>query len=325
MLNPNIKNTTFSEEEYILYSKHLMIRNIGLNGQKRLKKAKVLIIGAGGLGCPASLYLTISGIGYIGIIDYDYIDRSNLNRQILYNSKNLHKSKVVCAKKQLNDFNTYSKIIIHEYKLNKENAFNIIQYYDIILDTTDNFGTRYIIDSVCNKLHKIHIYGAIQQFESQISVFNYKNSINYASIYPKKLKLKDNNCNNHGTLGVITGYTGILQAIEALKIILGIGKVSYNELLISNLLNNSISIKKTKKVFFKDINKKSLNNENNYIITLYKFNYLKQYLNYNIILIDIRERYEFNTNKLLYSINIPLDKFKNRKTIKFIHNKAKKK
>jgi len=322
MINTNIKSISFSEEEYSFYSKHLIINNIGLNGQKRLKEAKILFIGAGGLACPAMLYLAVLGIGYIGIVDDDYIDRSNLNRQILYNSKDLNQLKVVCAKKQLNNINKYCKIILHSYKLNKNNAFNIIQYYDIVLDTTDNFRTRYLIDTLCYKLNKTHIYGAIQQFESQISVFNYKNSMNYSSIYPEILNLKDNTCNEYGTLGLITGYTGILQATEAMKIILGIGKITYNELLISNLLKKSISTIKTKKNLFFYIKKcKTFYNYENYISKT-KFFYFKKHLSNNIVLIDIRQRYEFIENNLSYSINIPLNKFKNKKTINFIENKS---
>jgi len=325
MLNPNINNVVLSEEEYILYSKHLIIDTIGLNGQKRLKQARILLIGAGGLGCPASLYLTTSGVGYIGIVDYDYIDKSNLNRQILYRNKDVNQLKVICAKKQLEYFNHYCKIIIHKYKLNKDNAFHLIQYYDIILDATDNFTARYIIDDICCKLHKIHIYGAIQLFESQVSVLNYKNSISYSSIYSKLLNLKDSNCNHHGTLGVITGYTAILQVIETIKIILGIGEITYNELLISNLLNRSITRKKIEKSLFYAINSNYSTKYHEYVVSKMKFYYFKKSFNYNIVLIDIRDNYEFISTKLRYSINIPLNKFKYKKTIVFLQNSIKKK
>nr|YP_009326631.1 hypothetical protein [Membranoptera platyphylla]AMJ16888.1 hypothetical protein [Membranoptera platyphylla] len=327
MLNPNTKKINLLQQECTLYAKHLTLDNIGLNGQKRLKKAKILVIGAGGLGCPAMLYLAASGIGYIGIIDQDNIDLSNLNRQILYTFKNLNQNKLISAKQKLNSINPYCKIILHSYKINSNNALEVIQYYDIIIDACDNFSTRYIIDKYCYNLHKVHIYGAIQQFESQISVFNYKNSISYSDIYPFNINLINNNCDNYGVMGSITGHIGILQATETIKIVLGIGNIIYNNLLVFNLL---YIYTKYKKIYLSKIQKINTKiNRKNYklplLIPKLKYEYLTKHFYPKIIIIDIRQEYEFKKNHLPYSINIPLKNFKTKKTIFFLQYNNKKK
>lgn len=327
MLNPKTKKINLLQEECTLYAKHLTLDNIGLNGQKRLKKSKILVIGAGGLGCPAMLYLATSGIGYIGIIDDDSIDLSNLNRQILYTFNNLNQNKLISAKQKLNAINPYCKIILHSYKINNNNALELIQYYDIIIDACDNFSTRYIIDKYCYILHKVHIYGAIQQFESQISVFNYKNSISYSNIYPFNINLINNNCDNYGVMGSITGHIGILQATESIKIVLGIGNIIYNKLLVFNLL---YIFTKYKTIYLSKIQKISIGiNKKNYKLQLLrpslKYESLKKNYYSHIIIIDIRQEYEFKKNHLPYSINIPLNKFKAKKTIFFLKNNNKKK
>nr|YP_009295245.1 hypothetical protein BI108_pgp150 [Dasya binghamiae]AOH77257.1 hypothetical protein [Dasya binghamiae] len=309
------------KDEYNLYAKHLKLTNVGINGQKRLKKSKVLIIGAGGLGCPAMLYLVASGIGYIGIVDDDYIDISNLNRQIIYNINNINTHKLITAKNNLVNLNPYCKIVLHKYKLNDYNALEIMQYYNIIIDATDNFKTRYIIDINCYKLHKLHIYGAVQEFNGQLAVFNYKNYMRYSYIYNKDIiNLSYNNCDYNGILGITTGNIGILQATETIKIILGIGNIIYKQLLIYNLLNLSI-----KKITFYirpqnivkiNIRKKNINSQ----LFVSKSDLIN--LTKNYIFIDIRNNYEFRKNYIEYFINIPLNKFKTKKTITFIKNKS---
>ena len=241
MLNPKNNNNmnNILKHEYKKYSRQIILQNIGIHGQYRLKKSSVLIIGAGGLGCPAILYLAHSGIGHIGIIDSDSIDYSNLNRQILYNDTHISQLKSDIAKQSIKNCNQQCKLKTYNIKLDKYNSYSIIKLYDIILDCTDNFETRYIIDQVCFDLHKPHIYGAIQQFEGHISVFNYKNGIRYSDIYTNldTENVTNNTCTNLGVIGVITGTIGILQATEAIKIILGIGKIITDKLLTYNLLN----------------------------------------------------------------------------------------
>nr|YP_009392562.1 Molybdopterin biosynthesis protein [Caloglossa monosticha]ARW61124.1 Molybdopterin biosynthesis protein [Caloglossa monosticha] len=326
MLDPKTKTITLNNKEYILYAKHFIVNNIGLEGQKRLKKAKILIVGAGGIGCPAMLYLAACGIGYIGIIDHDSVDISNLNRQILYSVNDLDKSKTACAKNKLNSINPYCKIITHSYDINENNSSEIISYYDIIVDATDNFETRYIIDYYCYKLHKIHLYAAVEKFESQLSILNYKNNIRYSSIYPKEINLVSHACSNEGIIGVMTGHIGMLQATEIIKIILGIRKNIHNYLLIYNLLNISIKYKKfyLTSIFSYEKIKKS----NNYNIVseqqVEKYLQNKIYRK-NIIIIDVRYKYEFSKYFLKYAINIPINKFKIKKTIDFLKNYTKKK
>lgn len=320
MLNPKVKLTHLTHQEYILYAKHLIINEVGIEGQKRLKKSKILIIGAGGIGCPSMLYLASCGVGYIGIIDDDFIDISNLNRQILYNFHNINQNKIICAKQQLQLINPYCKVITHLYKINNINASEIIQYYDIILDATDNFEARYIIDNYCYKLHKTHIYSAVNQFNSQLSTFNYKNNIRYSHIYWPQAKLFSNNCNNEGILGFVTGNIGILQATQTIKIILGINLKVNNYLLIYNLLNTSIQQKKIYFHYIKDNVQISNQKKISHFIKKVKIqqNYQDKKQRKNLIIVDIREPYEFSTHYIKYAINITAIKFKLKKTIYFL-------
>lgn len=239
MINPQLNYNNLSKEEYKTYARHLILSKIGIRGQQRIKKARVLCIGAGGLGCPAILYLVRSGIGYLGIIDNDIVSLSNLHRQIIYKYEDINNLKTISTKYRIKNTYNNCKIYTYSYTLNINNAYNIIKEYDIIVDASDNFETRYIIDSICYILHKIHIYGAIENFEGQVSVFNYKNGPKYSDVYPKTLNLENYKCNNTGVLGVLTGTIGILQATEAIKIITGIGQVLSGYILIYNALNTS--------------------------------------------------------------------------------------
>nr|WGH13723.1 Molybdopterin biosynthesis protein [Lophurella pseudocorticata] len=313
MLNiKNKKEIQLSNQEYQNYSKQIVLENIGVQGQKRLKNAKVLIVGAGGLGCPVMIYLTVSGVGSIGIIDADKIETSNLNRQILYNTNDIENFKVISAQKKIKTINSNCIIIKHQHKLNRENSIEIVSYYDIVIDATDNFKTRYIIDRICYQLHKVYIYGAVDQFEGQIATFNYKNGVRYRNLYTPELLLENNNCNQHGIMGITTGYTGTLQAIETIKIILGLNKKCKNFLLIYNI----IKIKnKKRKIYLKrsknnKINKLNLNN----IIFNNQLNTIKN----NLIIIDLRKDFDFNRKHIKKSINIPMKKFKLNETIKLI-------
>nr|YP_010850709.1 Molybdopterin biosynthesis protein [Lophurella hookeriana]WGH13328.1 Molybdopterin biosynthesis protein [Lophurella hookeriana] len=313
MLNIKDQNEIqLSNKEYQNYSKQIVLENIGVQGQKRLKNAKVLIVGAGGLGCPVMIYLAVSGIGHIGIIDADKIETSNLNRQILYNKNDVKNFKVISAEKKIKTINSNCVIIKHQYQLNTENSIEIVSYYDIVIDATDNFKTRYIIDRICYQLHKIYIYGAVDQFEGQIAIFNYKNGVRYKNLYTPELLLENNNCNHHGIMGIATGYTGTLQAIETIKIILGLNKKCKNFLLVYNI----IKIKnKKRKIYLKrnknnKINKLDLNN----IISKNQLNTVTN----NLIIIDLRKNFDFNRKHIKKSINIPIKKFQLNETIKLI-------
>nr|WCH56204.1 molybdopterin biosynthesis protein [Calliblepharis sp.] len=320
MLNPNLNKSYLSNEEYIIYARHLKLNKLSQEGQYRLKKAKILLIGAGGLGCPAIIYLALAGIGCLGIIDNDVVSKSDLHRQILYNNNHLNRLKTNCAKENLTKINPQCQINIYSSRLNKYNAQQLIKKYDLILDTSDNFDTRYLIDYICQKLHKVHIYGAIENFEGHISVFNYKNGPKYSDLYPKNLELKDKKCES--VLNVIPGIIGILQATEAIKIITGIGKILSGYLLTYNSLN--ISFKKIK-IKYQKINsiKNSVNQENkfknSYTINSYELNkYIKK--NKKISIIDIRQKIEFKKNHILNAIHIPLKEIKSKKNIEIIQN-----
>nr|YP_010851105.1 Molybdopterin biosynthesis protein [Aphanocladia stichidiosa]WGH13922.1 Molybdopterin biosynthesis protein [Aphanocladia stichidiosa] len=311
----NIKNTKevkLSNQEYQNYSKQIVLENIGIQGQKKLKKAKVLIIGAGGLGCPIMIYLAVSGIGNIGIIDADKIETSNLNRQILYNTNDIKDFKVISAQKKIKKINNNCIVIKHQHKLNTENSIEIISHYDIVIDATDNFKTRYVIDKICYKLHKVYIYGAVDQFEGQIATFNYKNGIRYKNLYKPELLLENNTCNRNGIMGIATGYTGTLQAIETIKIIVGLNKKCKNFLLAYDII--TITNKK-RKIYLKrnknnQINKLDLNN----IIFNHQLNKIK----HNVIIVDLRKNFDFHRKHIKKSINIPIKKFKLHETIKLI-------
>nr|BCB14996.1 putative molybdopterin-synthase adenylyltransferase [Grateloupia asiatica] len=320
MLNPLLYSTNLSAEEYKKYARHLIVNEIGINGQKRLKNASLLFIGAGGLASSAILYLAASGIGHIGIVDHDIVSISNLHRQILYNTDNIGELKVKAAEYKIKQINSECKVVTYPYQLNSNNSINLIQNYDLIIDTCDNFETRYIVDFVCYKLHKVHIYGAIQNFEGQISVFNYKGGPRYSNLYPNHLNLENQNCNNLGVLGILPGLIGLLQGIEAIKIILGNGKVLSGHIMRYNALN--MSFKKTKinplnqHTCTNTVNESIINN-----INIIAFRQLKNFfIEDNTIIIDVRQNIEFVQSHIKNAINIPLNCMKNKRTIEFIKN-----
>nr|ARW68382.1 Molybdopterin biosynthesis protein [Chondria sp. (in: red algae)] len=322
MLNPNTKLIKLSENEYTRYSKQLILSSINIEGQKRLKKSKVLVIGLGGLGNPIAIYLAASGIGYIGLLDEDHIELSNLNRQIIYKEIDINQLKVISAKNRISKLNNNCKVITHAYRINKYNSKEIINYYDIVIDTTDNFNTRYIINEACYTSHKTYIYGAVEQFIGQVSIFNYKDGIKYNYLYPKNLNLKTQNCNTNGVMGIATGYIGTLQATEIIKVITGQKNKLNNKVILCNLLNTELKIKKVYNQQYK-INKNITKHERSISKKLIsKENEAKQKL---IILIDIRNNREFNKRHIKKSINIPLESFKLYKTLKFIKKQTKQK
>nr|WCH56404.1 molybdopterin biosynthesis protein [Hypnea sp.] len=323
MLNPNFNTPNLSDEEYIIYGRHLTLDQLNQEGQYRLKKAKILLIGAGGLGCPAIIYLALSGIGCLGIVDNDVVSKSNLHRQILYRRDNLNKLKTKSAKENLKIINPECHINIYSDKLNEQNAQKLIQNYDIIIDTSDNFNTRYLIDHICQQLHKVHIYGAIENFEGHISVFNYKNGPKYSDLYPKDLQLKDKKCES--VLNVLPGVIGILQATEAIKIIAGIGEILSGYLLIYNSLNTSfkkIKIKFHKKKRTRNIINQKYKFKKTNTIHVYD---LKQHLrkNHKVSIIDIRQKIEFDNSHIFNAIHIPLKNINNKKNIELIQALSK--
>lgn len=228
-----------NQNEKTLYSRHLLLSEIGIDGQEKIKAAKVLVIGAGGLGCPILQYLTAAGVGTIGIVDGDTVDVSNLQRQILFTIDDIGKSKARCAANRLKQLNPYVKFnIINEF-LDKDNAIHLFKQYDIIVDGSDNFQTRYLCNDAAVLTNKPLVFGSIFKFEGQVSVFNYNNGPTYRCLYPTPPKQGSvPSCSEIGVLGVLPGIIGSYQANEVIKIICGNGEVLSGKLLTINTLYN---------------------------------------------------------------------------------------
>src|SRR3990170_2981661 len=214
-----------SPQEILRYSRHLIMPEVGMEGQLKLKAAKVLLIGAGGLGAPAGLYLTAAGVGRIGLVDFDRVDFTNLQRQVTFGTKDVGRSKLEATRERLQDLNPLTEFVLHEAKLTSENALNILRHYDIIVDGTDNFPTRYLVNDACVLLGKPNVYGSIFRFEGQATVFAYEDGPCYRCLYPEPPPPGlVPSCAEGGVLGVLPGIIGIVQATETVKLILGIGE-----------------------------------------------------------------------------------------------------
>jgi len=229
-------NREISDNDFIRFEKHLLLDEVGFDGQKRLKNAKVLVIGAGGLGCPITQYLAANGIGTIGLVDHDTIALTNLHRQILYTEKEIGQPKVQIAKKKLQAHYAELELHIHEVKLTVENAALLIKPYDLIIDGSDNFTTRYLVNDTCVQLDKPLVYGSILKFEGQIAVFHHHGGKNLRDIFPEPPNPEDvPSCSENGVLGTLPGIIGLLMAQEALKIILDL-PVLHNEWVVFDTL-----------------------------------------------------------------------------------------
>lgn len=238
MLNPNLEEIQLTKEEYERYSRHLILPEVGLEGQKRLKAASVLCIGTGGLGSPLLLYLAAAGIGRIGIVDFDIVDSSNLQRQVIHGTSWVGKPKIQSAKTRILEINPYCQVDLYETRLTSENALDIIKPYDIVVDGTDNFPTRYLVNDACVILGKPNVYGSILRFEGQASVFNYEDGPNYRDLFPEPPPPgMVPSCAEGGVLGILPGIIGLIQATETVKIILGKGTTLSGRLLLYNALD----------------------------------------------------------------------------------------
>ena len=226
-----------TNEEIMRYSRHLIMPEVAMTGQKKLKAANVLLIGVGGLGSPAALYLAAAGVGHLGIVDFDIVDLSNLQRQILHGTSSINLSKLDSAKKRLLDLNPNVDISTYEMSLNSENAFDVIREYDVVVDGTDNFPTRYLVNDACVLLEKPNVYGSIFRFEGQVSVFNFEDGPCYRWLYPEPPPPGlVPSCAEGGVLGILPGVIGTLQATEAIKLILEQGESLNGRLLLFDAL-----------------------------------------------------------------------------------------
>jgi molybdopterin/thiamine biosynthesis adenylyltransferase/rhodanese-related sulfurtransferase len=238
MLNPNLDEIQLSRDEYERYSRHLILPEVGLEGQKRLKAASVLCVGTGGLGSPLLLYLAAAGIGRIGIVDFDVVDSSNLQRQVIHGTSWVGKPKIESAKNRILEINPHCQVDLYETRLSAENALDILRPYDIVADGTDNFPTRYLVNDACVLLDKPNVYGSIFRFEGQATVFNYEGGPNYRDLYPEPPPPGlVPSCAEGGVLGILPGIIGVIQATETVKIILGQGNTLNGRLLLFNALN----------------------------------------------------------------------------------------
>ena len=243
-------STKLNKREIEKFSRQIILKNIGALGQKKIREAKVLIIGMGGLGCPAAEFLTRSGIGTLGIVDHDKVSLSNIHRQTLYTEKNVNKSKVKIAKKKLNEINPKTKINIFNYKLNKIKFNKIIKNYDYIIDGTDNFESKFLINDISLDYKKFLVVGAISKFDGHIFSFDFKNknSPSLRDFYQEEVVTDEVlNCEYDGILGTVAGIVGTIQANEILKKILNIGENLNGFILILDLLNLDIRKIKLKK------------------------------------------------------------------------------
>jgi adenylyltransferase/sulfurtransferase len=226
-----------TREEVQRYSRHLIMPEVGIEGQRKLKAARVLCVGAGGLGAPASMYLAAAGVGTLGLVDFDAVDASNLHRQVIYDTTDVGKRKLDAARDRLKAMNSSVNVVTHELALTSKNALDVLKDYDIILDGTDNFQTRYLVNDACVLLGKPNAYGSIFRFDGQASVFAVKGGPCYRCLYPEPPPPGlVPSCAEGGVLGVLPGVIGVIQATEAIKLILGTGQPLIGRLLLYDAL-----------------------------------------------------------------------------------------
>jgi adenylyltransferase/sulfurtransferase len=231
------EEVTLSNDEILRYSRHLIIPEVGIEGQKKLKAAKVLLVGAGGLGAPLGLYLAAAGVGKIGLVDFDVVDFTNLQRQVIHSTKDVGRNKIDSAAEKMLAINPNVRIAKHEVALTSENALDIIKDYDYVVDGTDNFPTRYLVNDACVLLNKPNIYGSIFRFEGQSTVFAYEGGPCYRCLYPEPPPPGlVPSCAEGGVLGILPGTIGLIQATETVKLILGIGESLVGRLLLYDAL-----------------------------------------------------------------------------------------
>src|SRR3984893_11137832 len=229
---------TLSKDEILRYSRHLIMPEVGMEGQLKLKNAKVALIGTGGLGAPLGMYLAAAGIGRIGLVDFDVVDFTNLQRQVIHGTKDVGRKKLDSAADTMLDINPYLEIDRHETALTSENALQILKDYDIVVDGTDNFPTRYLVNDACVLLGKPNVYGSIFRFEGQATVFAYQGGPCYRCLYPEPPPPGPvPSCAEGGGLGILPGTIGLIQATEAVKLILGKGEPLVGRLLLYNALD----------------------------------------------------------------------------------------
>ena len=322
--------TRLTNEEVRRYSRHLILPEVGVEGQSRLKGASVLIVGTGGLGSPVSIYLAAAGVGRIGLVDFDVVDTSNLQRQILYSEEDVGRSKVQAAREKLLAMNPHIEIDIYEQRLSSSNALTVLKEYDVIVDGTDNFPTRYLVNDACVLLGKPYVYGSILRFDGQASVFYPGKGPCYRCLFPEPPPPGTvPSCAEAGVLGILPGVIGVIQATEAIKLILGKGEALIGRLLLFDALNMEFS-----EVSLHRDPKCPVCGENPTVKELIDYEIfcgltpeehlepsweiepeeLKRMMNNGdrVTVIDVRESQERQISKITGSVSIPLNKIKEK-------------
>ncbi|XP_029677141.1 adenylyltransferase and sulfurtransferase MOCS3 isoform X2 [Formica exsecta] len=337
-------------DEIRRYSRQLFLTEIGVQGQKKIKDSSVLIVGAGGLGCPAALYLACAGVGHIGIVDYDNVEINNLHRQLLYTETDVGTAKVVAATESINRLNSYVKVTPYCIQLTSKNALNVVENYDIVIDGTDNVATRYLLNDACVLSGKPLVSGSALRFEGHLSVFNYNNGPCYRCVFPEPPSPETvTNCGDGGVLGAAVGAIGVLQALETLKIILNMPDMISGRLLLfdgteTKFRNVRLRPKNTDCVICgqhpvihelidyeefcgakandKDPNLNLLRKEER--ISAEEYNDIAKVDSKSHILIDVRSPEEYEICSLQDSINIPFTQLSKDHNLNLIRNNVEK-
>ncbi|MBW4447110.1 MAG: molybdopterin-synthase adenylyltransferase MoeB [Spirirestis rafaelensis WJT71-NPBG6] len=329
MLKPNLDEVQLTKDDYERYSRHLILPEVGLEGQKRLKAASVLCIGTGGLGAPLLLYLAAAGIGRIGIVDFDIVDTSNLQRQVIHGTSWVGKPKIESAKNRIHEINPHCQVDLYETRLSSENALDIIKPYDIVVDGTDNFPTRYLVNDACVLLDKPNVYGSIFRFEGQATVFNYEGGPNYRDLYPEPPPPgMVPSCAEGGVLGILPGIIGLIQATETIKIILGKGETLSGRLMLYDALNMKFRELKLRPNPVRPVIEKLIDYEQFCGIPQAKAEEAKQQMEIqemtvqelkqlldsgadDFVLLDVRNPHEYEIAKIEGSVLVPLPDIEN--------------
>ncbi|NLR93145.1 HesA/MoeB/ThiF family protein [Flammeovirga agarivorans] len=308
-----------TKEEYKRYDRHIRLKEIGVEGQEKLKNSTVLIIGAGGLGCPVSQYLAAAGIGHIILVDHDMVSVSNLQRQIMFTTNDIGKPKAEVIKERLSAMNPHCKVTTVLQQFNKENALELIEKADVVVDGTDNFSSRYLINDACIIQNKPLVSASIQGFDGQLSVFNYNNGPTYRCIFPNPPSQEEApNCNEIGVVGAMVGILGTMQATEVIKLITGVGKLLSGQLLLISGMDMSFQTLKFKKNP-KVTNISTLGDynfdfcatpDNNVEISIYQVEEMLADTS-QTLLVDVREEYERDIDDI-GGIHIPLAELEER-------------
>ena len=307
-----------TESERERYARHLSLPNFGEEKQQKLKDSSALVIGAGGLGSPVSMYLAAAGVGRIGLVDFDRVDFTNLHRQLLYGMSDVDRPKIEAAADRLRDINSLAEIETYETALNSENAMDILGDYDVVIDGTDNFPTRYLVNDACVFLDKPNVYGSIFRFDGQASVFFAREGPCYRCLYPEPPPPNlVPSCAEGGVLGVLPGVVGMIQATEAIKLLAGIGETLIGRLLMFDALAMSFRTLKLKKdencaVCGKSPTVTKLIDYEGFCNPKMTLEITPDEIPADALLVDVREQHEWNAGHIEGAQHVPLSAFQNK-------------